>query len=170
MDLEKVVQMIADVNRRIDEIKPTLPDHYHNGFDASRVKFADIDQRKHWIPWTIHGADAATAGNYGTFFINEIGPCFVSGFWEIHQVAGSDGSAVTVELEKLTGTTAPDSGSSVLSAVLSLKATANTLQTGTITTTLGNKNLALGDRLCLKDAGALTSVSNVSVLVELTMT
>lgn len=170
MDQEQIMKMFSDVNRRIDEIKPILPDHYHNGFDASRVKFIDIDQRKHFIHWTIPGAQAVTGTNYGTFFINEMGPCFVSGFWEIHQTAGSDGSAVTVELEKLTGTTAPDSGSSVLSAVLSLKATANTLQAGTITTTLGNKNLALGDRLCLKDAGTLTAVSNVSVLVELTMT
>lgn len=172
MNEEQITREIQSLRSAVDLLtsRPVLLDHYHNGFDASKVRYADIDQRKHWIPWTIPGAQAATATNYGTFFINEMGPCFISGFWEIHQVMGSDAGAVTVELEKLTGTTAPDSGSSVLSAVLSLKTTANTLQAGTITSTLGNKNLALGDRLCLKDAGVLTAVSNVSVLVELTMT
>lgn len=173
MNEEKILQLISDLSGRVDALtaNPPMPDHRHNGFDASRVNFVDIYQRKHYIHWTIPGVQAAILTNYGTFFINEMGACFVSGFWEIHQTAGNDVGAVTLDLEKLTGTTAPDSGSVMLTAALSLKATANTLQTGTLTTaSLGNRNLALGDRLCLKDAGTLTTLSNVSVLVELTMT
>lgn len=147
---------------------PTLPDHQHTGFDSSRVLWSDIASKKVHVYHTIQGTDAATATNYGVFFIVPF-TCTLSSFKEVHQTAGSDGGAVTLTLEKLTGTTAPDSGSVMLASTLSLKATANTVQIGTLTTTLANRNLAIGDRLCLKDAGVLTSVANVTVLCELTL-
>lgn len=161
-------------NKRIwDAIKAiqqsgTLPDHFHNGTDVSRINFADVYQKKVYLQWSIPGIQAATATNYGVFWIAPVA-CYVSNFYEVHQTAGTDGGAVTVTLEKLTGTTAPDSGSVVLGTALSLKATANTVQTGTLTTTLANKTLAKGDRLCLKDSGVLTSVANVTVLTEITI-
>ena len=149
-----------------------VADHRHNGVDAPQISFQDIKQRKIYVHHTIQGTAAATAGNYGTFYIVPM-PCYVSGFKEVHQTAGSDGSAVTVTLEKLTGTTAPDSGKELLTTALSLKATANTVQTGTIVSTLTSgipdKRLAAGDRLCMKDSGTLTAVNNVTVVVELTI-
>lgn len=145
---------------------PILPDHFHNRYDASPINFIDIYQKKVWVQHTVYGTDAATATNYGVFYIVPAA-CYITKFQEVHQTAGSDGGAVTVTLEKLTGTTALDSGTDVLASVLSLKATANTVQTGTLTSTLGARTLAAGNRLALKDAGVLTAVANVTVLIEL---
>jgi len=147
---------------------PALIDHFHNGFDSSPIVWSDIKTRKTWVRHTIIGTAAATAANYATFYIARF-PATITGFWEVHEVLGTDAGAVTLTLEKLTGTQAPDAGTLVLASTLSLKSTINTVQAGTITSTIANRNLAIGDRLCLKDAGTLTAVSNVSVIVELTM-
>lgn len=168
MNYQEIEKQIDSITRTIDKMQknPRIPDHFHNGFDTSRIKWTDIYQRKVYVHHTLYGATAATAANYGTFYIVPTA-CVLTKFQEVHQVAGSDAGAVSVTLEKLTSTTAPDSGSVMLASVLSLKATANTVQTGTITATLANRTLAAGNRLCLKDAGTLTDVSNVTVVVEL---
>lgn len=147
---------------------PQIPDHFHNRYDTSPVNFLDIYNKKVWVPWTLSGTSAATATNYGVFFVVPVA-CYVTGVKEVHQTAGSDGGAVTVTLEKLTGTSALDAGTEVLATALSLKATANTVQTGTLSATLGARTLAVGNRLALKDAGTLTAVANVTVLIELTI-
>lgn len=167
MDIE---QEIRKIWAEIGKVKqyPVLLDHYHNGMDVSPVNFKDIYQKKIWVPHTIVSTNAATAANYGVFFIAPQA-CLISNFYEVHQALGTDGGAVTVTLEKLTTGVAPDSGAVALETALSLKTTINTVQTGTITRTSANRTLAKGDRLCLKDAGVLTSVSNVTVLVELTI-
>ena len=166
-----------DTNKRLSELektvdllvkKPVLPDHYHNKIDSSPVFWADLASRKVYIHHTIAGLAAATATNYGVFFIAPF-PCYLSLLKEVHQTAGSDGGAVTLTLEKLTGTQALDAGTAMLSTTLSLKATADTVQTGTISPTLTSINLASGDRIAMKDAGTLTSVANVTVLLELTL-
>lgn len=151
-------------------LQGNLTDHIHNGTDASRVNFKDLKNVTINLSHTIQGSNASTATNYGVFFINQIAPCYVSKFYEVHQTKGTDAGTVTLMLEKLTGTTAPDSGSSVLASALSLKANDNTVQTAVISTNLSNINLAIGDRLCLKDSGILTSLVNVTVFVELTLT
>lgn len=142
-----------------------IPKHQHTGVDAPQVEFTDLATRKHVVHWTIYGADAATAGNYGVFFTAPW-PCFVTYFSEVHQTAGSDAGAVTLDLEKLTGTQAPDAGVSVLSSTLSLKGTANTVTAGTLTATIANRRLAKHERFALKDAGVLTAVANVTVMIE----
>jgi hypothetical protein len=167
---EEEKQLLMKLAEDIQTLRqnPLMADHRHTGFDVSRVMFEDISQRKIWIRDTIKDTDAATAAKYGPFFIAPFA-CYVSGYQEDHRTAGTDGSAVTLDLEKLTSGTAPDSGVSVLSSPVSLKTTANTPQNSTITTTLANLNLVRGDRLCHKDAGTLTSVNNVTVVVELTI-
>lgn len=166
------IKALRDLENRIKKLEEPrgvqmrVKDHFHNGNDASRIQWKDVAQRREYIPWTIYGADAATAGNYGVFFIVPF-LCTVVGFKEVHQTAGTDAGAVTLQLEKLTGTEALDAGVNVLSTALSLKAAANTVQEGALTTTLANRNLAEDDRLALKDSGVLTGVANVSVLVEL---
>lgn len=142
------------------------PSHYHTGFDSNKISWYDLDQKRLFVQHTIPGVQAATGTNYSTFFIVPM-PCLVVGFREVHSTAGSDGGAVTLDLEKLTGTTAPDSGVSALASTLSLKATANTVQTATITATAANKTLAIGDRLALKDGGTLTAVASVTTLLTL---
>jgi len=114
---------------------------------------------------SVPGADASTASNFGIFFIAPFAMQIAS-VREVHSVSGTDAGAVTLDIEKLTGTQALDAGVSTLSAPINLKGTANTV----VTSTLGsatNTTLATGDRLALKDAGVLTSLSGVTVMVEL---
>lgn len=157
---------LQTLKQRVDalEQKP-LATHMHTGTDMNRVFWRDLSEKKVFISHTVVGADAATAANYGVFWVAP-SKGYVNGFKEVHQTAGTDGGAVTVTLEKLTGTQAPDAGTALLSSTLSLKAIANTVQTGTLTTTVSSLNFNAGDRLCLKDAGVLTTVANVTVLVE----
>lgn len=168
MDQDDLNEFITSTQGRLTtlETNPPLAFHTHNGFDMNKVLFSDIDRKELIIPWTIVDTAAATAANYNVFYISTF-PAIVNLFREVHTSAGSAGGAVTVQLEKLSSTTAPGSGVSVLSAGVSLKASANTVQKGSLTTTLANVNLAVGDRLALKSSGTLTSVANVSVLVGL---
>ena len=169
--MDKILEKLNILEQEISKLRknPRLPDHFHNGFDVSRINYSDIYQKKFYVYHTIEGTAAATATNYGTFFIVPF-TCVLTKFQEVHQTAGTDAGNVTLTLEKLTGTTAPDSGSVVLETALSLKATINSVQTATLTTTNANRNLAIGDRLCLKDTGTLTAVANVTVMAELLIT
>lgn len=166
-DKQKQIQELWDAIKALQNNTP-LTDHYHNGFDVSRINFSDIYQKKIWIEHTIYGTDAATAGNYKTIMIVPT-PMTLTGFKEVHTVLGTDGSAVTLDLEKLTGTTAPGSGSSMLLSTVSLKSTINTVVTGSLTATLANRSVVAGDRIALKLAGTPTSVANVTVLIEFTL-
>jgi hypothetical protein len=169
--LDDLKSQINTLTKAVSNLKknPPLQDHFHNGFDTSRVDWSNITTKKIYIAHSIYGTDAATAAKYGVFFIAPV-PCYVSGFKEVHKTAGTDAGTVTLGLEKLTGTQALDAGVAVLSATLSLKATADTVQSGTLTTTLANRNLSTGDRLALDDSGTLTSVAGVTIIVELTLT
>ncbi len=109
---------------------------------------------------------AATAANYGVFFVAPFA-CEVVSVREVHTAAGTDAGAVTLDVEKLTGTQALDAGVSVLAATVNLKGAANTVVNPALTATTANKQLAVGDRLALKDAGVLTAVAGVAVVVEL---
>jgi len=167
---------LQEIERRLkkQEQRPILAFHTHTGIDMNKVKFDDLDRRREVVYHTLFGATAATAANFGVFFI-AYAPCIVTAFKEVHETAGTDGGAVTLQLEKLTGTQALDAGTTVLATALDLKATANTVQTGvfatsTSTVPLSSLNLAVGDRLALKDAGALTSLAGVTVLLEVTFT
>lgn len=166
--VEELQSQIDTINSFITNLKenPQLPDHLHDGSDASKISELNIVDRTLYIRHTIPGTLAATATNYGVFFIVPV-PCTVSKVQEVHQTAGTDASAVTVGIEKLSGTEALGSGDSVLESELSLKATANTVQTGSLSLTLSNRSLVTGDRLALEDTGTLTSVAGVTVLVEL---
>lgn len=81
----------------------------------------------------------------------------VVGVRTIPTVAGTDVGAVTADVVKASGTTAVASGTTVLSATIDLKGTANTLITSTLTSTAANKRLASGDRLGVNFTGTLTA-------------
>lgn len=85
----------------------------------------------------------------------------------IQDVAGSDGGAVTLMLEKLTGTTAPGSGTSLMTVAFDLKATARTPQTGALVASAASLTLAAGNRLGLNLTGTPTAVAGVLVEVDL---
>jgi hypothetical protein len=108
----------------------------------------------------------ATAANYGNFFIADRA-YQITAIRESHTVAGSDAGAVSLEVEKLTGTQALDSGVTTQAAVINLKGTANTVQSATLSATAADLLLAAGDRLALKDTGTLTAVAGLTVTVSL---
>jgi len=168
---EQVQKQYEDLAARMASVEKQLsmpPSHFHNGFDSNNISWVDIASKKIYVQHTIIDVAAATAANYGVFWIIPA-PMLLVRVREVHQTAGTDAGAVTLTLEKLTGTQAPDSGVSMLSGTINLKGTANTVVTPTVTTTNANKTLAIGDRLCMKDAGVLTSVANVTILAELQM-
>lgn len=90
---------------------------------------------------------------------------------EVHSVVGTDGSAVSMQVTKDTGTNAPGAGTDLLTnntaAGFNMKATANTVQAGTLTATLASKQLAAGDRLSVDFAGVLTALAGVVATVIL---
>lgn len=91
---------------------------------------------------------------------------------EAHSTLGTNGSAVTLDVKKATGTTVPASGDSMLASTFNLKAAINTvvrksLSNGGLTTTAANRQLARGDRLCLDFAGTLTALTGVCVTLWL---
>lgn len=119
-----------------------------------------------YIHHTIQGTAAATAGNYGVFWVAPFA-CSIVNIQEVHQTAGSDAGSVTLDIEKLTGTQALDAGVTVTNTAVSLKGTANTVTTASLSSTLSSKQLSAGDRLAMKDTGVLTVVNNVTVIIEI---
>lgn len=99
-------------------------------------------------------------------------PCRVVAVKEWHAVAGTNGSAVTVDITKETATGAgatavPGGGSTILTAALSLKATAKTTQSGTLSATATSLVLGKGDRLSIKLTGTATAVAGVVIAVAI---
>lgn len=168
MDTQQIQDEIQKIWSAVNQLQntPAIPDHFHNGYDVSPINFSMIYQKKVYIHHTLQGINAATASNYGTFWIAPFA-CLAKNIYEIHQTAGTDGGAVTLQVEKLTGTTAAGSGQSIIATAYNLKSTANTLQTSVMVTTSAYVTIAKGDRLALKLAGTPTSLSTVSVLTEL---
>lgn len=135
--------------------------HKHNGLDGTTpIKHGEF------VPVSIVGTAAATAANYGVFFIARQ-PCVVVDVYESHTVAGTNGSAVTLQIERLQTGEALDAGDALLATAFNLKSTANTPVRGTITKTGRTMSLKAGDRLALKDSGTLTDVAGVCVVVTI---
>lgn len=141
------------------------PFHIHNGADAPAIPFSNLKEKLFILPHTIYGASAATAGNYSVFFTAPF-PMTILGITEVHAVKGTDGSAVTLVIEKLTGTTAPGSGFNTMATTFNLKGNINTVQTAVLSTVLGNIQINTGDRLALKLTGTPTAVANVTVTLQ----
>lgn len=92
------------------------------------VEFQDIDNKDgFFITATLNDTAAATAANYGVLFTVLKRGYEVMNVGEIHGTLGTDAGAVTLQLEKLTGTTAKGSGSNILVTAFDLKGTINTL-------------------------------------------
>jgi hypothetical protein len=113
------------------------------------------------------GAQPATAGNFGTFFIADKDYVFITAS-EIHGTAGTDGSAVTLDVTNDTGTTAPAGGTSILGSTFNLKGTANTLQSIGVVGNFPPGTLILqGSRLAMKLTGTPTALANLALEVVL---
>lgn len=81
---------------------------------------------------------------------------------EVHGTAGSDGSAVTLAIERLQGTETSGNGDSVATGI-NLKGTADTVQSGTLTSTAANLIFEAGDRVGINVTGTTTAVATMNV-------
>lgn len=145
-------------------IKPINTDRFSLPLSVSE-KNAVTKQIVYPVTTKVHGINAATASNYGVFFVADK-TYTIDSITEVHGTAGTDGGAVTLQIERLQSTEALDSGDTLLSAAFNLKGTANTVQYGELVRT-NVLILGIGDRLSLKDSGTLTSVADVVVTVTL---
>lgn len=94
-------------------------------------------------------------------------PMMVVSMSEVHAVAAGGVSTLTVI--KDTGTAAPGAGTSLhQSGSFDLNGTANTVQNGTVSTTVATKTLAAGNRLAVKFANLIQSSAGIVVSVGLT--
>jgi len=144
--------------------------HAHTSTDSRRVNYNDLSNKpSSFFTITLAGTSPATTGNYGVFFTAPIAG-MVLGITEVHGTKGTDGSAVTLNVEKLTGTSASGTGKSLLSTALSLKATINTVQNGVLVTTntsgVSDLFFNVGDRFGLVLSGTPTSVADLVIVVN----
>lgn len=91
--------------------------------------------------------------------------CRIQSLVQVHSTAAGGVSTLTVT--KDTGTTAPGAGTVVQTGSFNLNATANTVQTATLSTTVATITMAAGDRLSVVFANAIQSSAGVVVTVGL---
>lgn len=85
---------------------------------------------------------------------------------ETHTAVGTDSGSVTLQLEVLTGTGAPGSGTEMLITPWNLKGAINTVETkmkNDFVNSVDARILDRGDRIALKYSGTLTGVAGVNV-------
>lgn len=89
----------------------------------------------------------------------------------VHAVAESTAATLYAQVVKDTSTNAPGAGTDLLTNNTNngfdCKATANTVQTGTLTATAASLQLAAGDRLSIDFSAAATELVGVTVTVTL---
>lgn len=119
------------------------------------------------VMFRLYSTEPQTAAKWTTPFFIADRPYYVISVSERHETAGSDGGSVTAMLKVVPSGTAPASGTDVLSAGLNLKSTANTNQSGSLSTTAGARTLDQGDSLAMITTGTLTALVGVTISVVL---
>ena len=99
-----------------------------------------------------------------TFFIANR-PQTVLAAYAVWGTASSDAGAVTLDITADASATAAGGGTTILSAAKSMKTTANTVNTLTLTATAANLRLAPGTRLSFKLTGTPTSLADLTIVV-----
>jgi len=123
-----------------------------------------VTQRYLHRQFLLNGTQPATAGNYGTcFFTPRDGTYELIAIYERHATAGNDAGAVTGMLKKVPSGTAAASGTDMLSAGMDLKATADTLQAGSLSATAANLQLDIGDSAAFVLTGTPTAAAGLFV-------
>jgi len=129
--------------------------------NTQTTRFENIENKDmQSVTVRLKSTDAATAGNYSTFFI-ATRPVEVM---EIHAIWATASTSGTLNVERLTGTTAEGSGSNIIGTAIAMSGAANTVNTKK-TVDITNRLLVAGDRLALVDAGTLTNQVNLVVTV-----
>lgn len=117
-----------------------------------------------YITASIYGATAATAANYGVILIPRF-PIEVLRITEVHETAGSDAGAVTLDVLNVDSGTAIASGNSMLVATFNLKSTANTPVYKQSVDLNGYRVLDETQRIALKTSGTLTDLAGVHITI-----
>lgn len=164
--IEDTIQDAFDQNSGINQFAVTqTPFHTHNGSDSPSVSFQSLTNRNEYLHIIIPGTSAQASANYGVFFIAPY-KCLFKGAIEVHTIAGT--VTPTLQIEKLAGTAATGSGTSLLMNPFNLAGTANTVQIAKLANIQNtNFNLAVGDRLGLSVSGTLTTLSHVVLMVQI---
>ena len=124
----------------------------------------DLEIPHYFVTLNMAGTVPATASNYEHFY-TATRPLRVIGAVESHRTAGSDGSAVTLDVFKSASGGALNSGATVLATTFNLKSTADTPVAVGPSATASAARLATGDRLEASDAGTLTAVAGLTLTV-----
>jgi len=127
------------------------------------------DKDGFYITVSLPGVLSQTTGYYDQFFIARQ-PIEVLRVSEVHTTAETAEGSAYLDIEKLTGTTAPGSGTSILASeqYFDLKSTANTVSNRENFTGLSSaRQLKENERLALKDLGTATLSSLTGVQVTL---
>lgn len=147
---------------------PETPRHTHDGKDSEPILESSLRERIEYIHVAVEDTRAIDVDDYGHFWIAPYA-CVVLEAVEMHKVAGSDGGAVTLQVEKVGNGVAVGSGVDLLTTPFNLKGTANTLQSSSIVSTstsgVRDATMKIGDRLALLPTGTLTSLRTVIVRV-----
>lgn len=112
------------------------------------------------------GTNAQNPQHYKVFFIAQCA-CEIVSISEVHGVANGD--VFTLNIEKLTGTTALGSGTDILSTPFDLNGTANTVVNKNYKDFTSARVLNKGDRLALKPTatGGYVNISDVVITLYL---
>lgn len=137
------------------------PTHSHTGLDSPRVSYLDLEQRQFTATSVVFGASAATAANFGPFWIAP----FDCSIQEMQQAHSSNGSAGTLFVEILRPGQASGGGTAVVSFDMTVGA--NQVATSTLRRSGTAKILKAGDRLSLFMSGTPTGLAQVVVTVLL---
>lgn len=111
--------------------------------------------------------DPQTSAQWTTPFFIADRPYLLLKVTERHETAGTDAGAVTCMLKKVPNGTAPGSGTDMLTAGISLKTTANTNQTGTVSKDVTVIRMVAGDSLSFILTGTPTDLVGVTLAVLL---
>lgn len=156
--IEKATRSASKLDKQVVDKTKKFTSFQSQPVDWDKIKRKD----GFYLTVNLFGDEAQTAANYSHFFTARY-PVEIMRVSEVHATAGTDGSAVTLDVQKLTGTTAPGSGTSILSSTFNLKSTANTVVTKEGSALSSARVLSEGDRLCITSSGTLTAVASVSV-------
>lgn len=113
------------------------------------------------------GANAALLDCY---IFTAIGDWELLGVTEVHDVAGTDGSAVSLDIKKCASGTTIASGTSVLSSTFDMKSTADTPVKKTVSNGLATAPTRIirdGESLAADFTGVLTALTGLALILWL---
>lgn len=123
------------------------------------------------VSGSIPGQQVVHSYNFGIGSVD--GTVFVvpAGSWNLAAASASytvaEGGALTVQLNKCTGTQAPSAGVNMLTGTFDLNAAVNTVQNGTLSATAANYALVAGDRICVDFSAAITTAAGGALTIVL---